>query len=450
MSRPNYLSEIKRLIANAKAGTVFVAVDFVNITDKKTVSMGLTRLETDGLIRRVLRGVYYKPEYSGLSGKAVSPCPDKVAKAIARSFGWTIVPSGDAALYLLGLSTQVPETWVFVSDGTYKKYAYDNITIQFKRTTNKEVSKAENSEEKNYNSETKQKDEEIFQDVYNLIDNFMKTTPTPLFNNIEIETVNRCNGTCSFCPVNKNQDPREYKKMPEELFKKIIKELKEINYNGAIALHSNNEPLLDKKICNYAKYTRKELPNSYIYLYTNGTLLTIDKFCELITNLDLLVIDNYNDNIQFIEPVKEIFNYCIQHPELKKKVRIDMRLQNQILTSRGGQSDNRDEILTLKSSCLLPFNKIVVQPDGRIPLCCCDPFGKVILGDLNTEKLVDIWNGKKARALRESLYKEQYSRKNLKLCSKCDVLVEKLDGIPYTDEDISNQWKNLYSIFNIQ
>lgn len=317
-------------------------------------------------------------------------------------------------------------------------------------SANKEVSKAENSEEKNYNSETKQKDEEIFQDVYNLIDNFMKTTPTPLFNNIEIETVNRCNGTCSFCPVNKNQDPREYKKMPEELFEKIIKELKEINYNGAIALHSNNEPLLDKEICNYVNYARKELPNSYIYLYTNGTLLTIDKFCELITNLDLLVIDNYNDNIQFIEPVKEIFNYCIQHPELKKKVRIDMRLQNQILTSRGGQSDNRDEILTLKSSCLLPFNKIVVQPDGRIPLCCCDPFGKVILGDLNTEKLVDIWNGKKAKALRESLYKEQYSRKNLKLCSKCDVLVEKLDGIPYTDEDISNQWKNLYSIFNIQ
>ena len=60
-------------------------------------------------------------------------------------------------------------------------------------SANKEVSKAENSEEKNYNSETKQKDEKIFQDVYNLIDNFMKTTPTPLFNNIEIETVNRWN-----------------------------------------------------------------------------------------------------------------------------------------------------------------------------------------------------------------------------------------------------------------
>lgn len=319
-----------------------------------------------------------------------------------------------------------------------------------KPSTNKKVSKVENTEETDYNLKTKQKDEEIFQNIYNLIDNFMKTTPNPLFNNIEIETVNRCNGTCSFCPVNKNQDPREYKKMPKELFEKIIKELKEINYDGAIALHSNNEPLLDKEIYNYAEYAIKELPNSYIYLYTNGTLLTIDKFLDLIENLDLMVIDNYNDNIQLIEPVKEIFDYCIQHPELKKKVLIDLRLQNQILTSRGGQSDNRNEILTLKSSCLLPFNKIVVQPDGKVPLCCCDPFGKVILGDLNTAKLVDIWNGKKAKEIREILYKKENSRKNLELCKQCDVLVEKLDGIPYTNTDITNQWENLYSIFNIQ
>ena len=38
-------------------------------------------------------------------------------------------------------STQVPATWVYVSDGTYKEYAFDNTVIQFKRTTNKEVSK---------------------------------------------------------------------------------------------------------------------------------------------------------------------------------------------------------------------------------------------------------------------------------------------------------------------
>ncbi len=141
MSRPNYLNEIKSIINNAEVGTVFVAVDFVNITDKKTVSMGLTRLEADGLIRRVLRGVYDKPEYNDFLEEYVAPSPDKVANALARNFGWSIVPCGDTALNLLGLSTQVPAAWVYVSDGTYKEYTYDNTTIQFKKTTNKEVSK---------------------------------------------------------------------------------------------------------------------------------------------------------------------------------------------------------------------------------------------------------------------------------------------------------------------
>ena len=59
-------------------------------------------------------------------------------------------------------------------------------------------------------------------------------------------------------------------------------------------------------------------------------------------------------------------------------------------------------------------------------------------------------NGKKAKEIREILYKKENSRKNLELCKQCDVLVEKLDGIPYTNTDITNQWENLYSIFNIQ
>ena len=141
MARPNYLNEIKRRILTYESGTVFVAADFADITDKKTASVGLSRLESEGVIRRILRGVYDKPAYNRFLGEFVAPIPDKVAHAIARNFGWTIVPCGDTALNLLGLSTQVPAVWVYVSDGTYKEYLYDNTTIQFKRTTNKEVSK---------------------------------------------------------------------------------------------------------------------------------------------------------------------------------------------------------------------------------------------------------------------------------------------------------------------
>lgn len=141
MSRPKYLNEIKNSILLADYGTVFVAVDFVSITDKKNVNMSLLRLEDEGLILRIIRGVYYKAEYNDFLQEYVVPNPDKVAHAIARNFGWTITPCGDNALNILGLSTQVPAIWSYVSDGTYKEYSYDNTTIKFKRTTNKEISK---------------------------------------------------------------------------------------------------------------------------------------------------------------------------------------------------------------------------------------------------------------------------------------------------------------------
>ena len=141
MEKTTNLKLIRDRINRSDIGTVYVAVDFVDISDKTSVNAYLARLVDEGLIRRVLRGVYDKPEYNVFLEEYVAPSPDKVANAIARNFGWTIVPCGDTALNLLGLSTQVPAAWVYVSDGTYKEYTYDNTTIQFKRTTNKEVSK---------------------------------------------------------------------------------------------------------------------------------------------------------------------------------------------------------------------------------------------------------------------------------------------------------------------
>ena len=141
MKRPDYLNQIRGNIEKAENGSVFVSTDFTDITDKKTVNMGLIRLADEGLIKKILFGVYYKPEFSELLGETVAPSPNKVAHALARNFGWTIVPCGDTALNLLGLSTQVPSQWVYVSDGAYKEYTFDNTTIKFKRTTNKEISK---------------------------------------------------------------------------------------------------------------------------------------------------------------------------------------------------------------------------------------------------------------------------------------------------------------------
>ena len=141
MDRPNYLKELKKIILAAKGGTVFVSTDFLDIADKKTVDVGLARLCNEGLIRRLFRGVYEKPERNDFLGEYVAPFPDKVALALARNYNWTIIPCGDTALNLLGLSTQVPATWLYISDGPYKNYRFDGIILRFKKTANKEISK---------------------------------------------------------------------------------------------------------------------------------------------------------------------------------------------------------------------------------------------------------------------------------------------------------------------
>ena len=141
MSRPDNLNIIRKRIQESRAGSVFVASDFADITENVKVGVSLSRLEEEGLIKRIMRGVYYKPEYSKLLGENVAPSPNAVAYAIARNFGWSIVPCGDTALNLLGLSTQVPVAWSYVSDGPYKDYSFDNTIIKFKHTTNKEISK---------------------------------------------------------------------------------------------------------------------------------------------------------------------------------------------------------------------------------------------------------------------------------------------------------------------
>ncbi len=141
MNRPTYMQEIRRRIEAAKNGSVFVASDFADITETKRISEYLVRLSADNTVICVMRGVFYKPKYSKLLDEYIAPSPDAVAHALARNYGWTIFPCGDTALNLLGLSTQVPVVWSYVSDGPYKEYSYDNATIKYKHTTNKEVSK---------------------------------------------------------------------------------------------------------------------------------------------------------------------------------------------------------------------------------------------------------------------------------------------------------------------
>lgn len=133
-------ARIKERINTAPCGSIFTGADFSDIADNNTVRQSLARLVNEGMIRRVLNGVYEKPKYSKLLNEFVAPDPDAVAKALARTFHWTIAPSGNTALNLLGLSTQVSAVWSYISDGPYKTYEWNNTRLEFKHRTNKEIS----------------------------------------------------------------------------------------------------------------------------------------------------------------------------------------------------------------------------------------------------------------------------------------------------------------------
>src|SRR6056297_461951 len=139
MTRDKYLPIIRERIASYGHGSIFMPSDFKDIANRETVKKSLQRLHNEKIIRRIMRGVYDYPEYSDFLEEYVEPSPNEVAKAIARNYGWTIIPFGDTALNIMGLSSQVPAVWTYVSDGAYKEYDLDKFRIKFKRTTNKEI-----------------------------------------------------------------------------------------------------------------------------------------------------------------------------------------------------------------------------------------------------------------------------------------------------------------------
>lgn len=133
-------TEIKKRIELSEPGTVFLTSDFTDIATTTTVRKCLGRQVEEKNIRRIMDGVYEKPAYSKLLKEYIPVDPDAIAYAIARSFRWTIAPCGDVALNKLGLSTQVPVVWSYISDGPYRKFSWDNITLSFKHRANREIS----------------------------------------------------------------------------------------------------------------------------------------------------------------------------------------------------------------------------------------------------------------------------------------------------------------------
>jgi len=114
-------------------GWVFSKTDFSDLGDHSTIDWSLHRLEKKGTICRAIRGIYYYPQESSLLKETLPVNIQQVASAIARKFNWQIEPSGETALNILGISTQVPSRYVYTTNGRSKIYEIQNRELQFKK-----------------------------------------------------------------------------------------------------------------------------------------------------------------------------------------------------------------------------------------------------------------------------------------------------------------------------
>ncbi|MCQ2914758.1 MAG: type IV toxin-antitoxin system AbiEi family antitoxin domain-containing protein [Alphaproteobacteria bacterium] len=118
---------------------IFSATDFNLEYNRAEIDVALSTLEKEGKIRRLTRGIYDYPKYNSLLECYVAPDLNKVAYAIANKYNWNICPNGETACNYLGLSTQMPGNYIFISNGPNKKIQIGNRILEFKHSTTRET-----------------------------------------------------------------------------------------------------------------------------------------------------------------------------------------------------------------------------------------------------------------------------------------------------------------------
>ncbi len=91
----------------------------------------LSELTAEGVLVKISHGIYAKPRKSKFG--AVLPSVDKVVQAIATRDNAEVLPSGMTALNALGLSTQVPMNYTYLTTGSERTVNLSNRKVVLKR-----------------------------------------------------------------------------------------------------------------------------------------------------------------------------------------------------------------------------------------------------------------------------------------------------------------------------
>ncbi|MFH1637935.1 MAG: radical SAM/SPASM domain-containing protein [Candidatus Woesearchaeota archaeon] len=258
---------------------------------------------------------------------------------------------------------------------------------------------------------------------------------------IEIQTASHCNGRCIICPHESVSKTLSQGVMSDELFEKILPQLKGIK---RIIPYFNNEPFLDQKFADRLKMIRAAYPHAELEIATNCSMLDrnmqsriqgikIDELRLSIfgfnkdthgkvmkgldwhnvkRNLDCLV-----KNKKLIKSIGQAGIVMIDHPLLTEE---DVRLakeyckKNSLDFNLWGFFDRSSNVKTFSNGVNRnkvngceqdrPLKRMHVTYEGKVVLCCMDWKQEYVLGDLNLNSIEEVWKSEKYEAIRKAIY----------------------------------------------
>jgi radical SAM protein with 4Fe4S-binding SPASM domain len=283
-----------------------------------------------------------------------------------------------------------------------------------------------------------------------------------------IEPTNHCNLSCVMCPQSRGLK-RKKGYMDMELYKKVIAEIKDFNLRR-LNLFMSGESVLHPRLVEMIKIAKET--DIYVRLHTNATLLSRRLTEEILSSgLDMLSFSfdgetkqryesirinaNYEDvlgKIRYflsekkklgarlpyvqIEVIKD-YNPRIKQPYVEEKFKAFFKglavnkfkaiwflsFGDYLINSKYKYPKGR-----FYEPCRQLWSRLAIGWDGRVFACCIDFDGENIIGDVEKDTVLTIWNGEKMSHLRQLMLDKKYSTSSL--CRNCNII--------WTDKDPAN------------
>jgi len=209
---------------------------------------------------------------------------------------------------------------------------------------------------------------------------------------IEVETSSQCNRRCSYCPNSKFDRMRQNDFLDMEVYRKMIRELAEIDYDGEIKFVGNNEFFMHKQNRAYVEFARAQLPRAKMTLFSNGDYLANEDLqWASSAGVGLLIVTLHPGPTKQYDDVEvmrrtHLFQQQIGLPlQLRHfKAGVDLQFATRAgnTTVLAGLTDLAklghnwtallpgDETFVRSDPCTYPLRQFVVNYAGDIFMCC--------------------------------------------------------------------------------